>query len=272
MRPHLRMLAGEEQEIFAGDNIPIPVASTDALGPVLGNPFRVNQNVERQDVGITLRVRPTVGEAGGVQLELEVDTTSLAPPTAGDLEEVGPTIRQRRLTSKIQLQDGEFAVVGFAREPAFERTTTGVPWLSDVPIFGWAFKSTVERSLTARFVIAAQARIERSPEERLADSIRRRLAFERSIAGRERAPAGAPTAWALRVATLADAAEAQAVAERVGTSERPASVRRWESSAGPVFDVQVSGFSELSQTGAAALALREAGFDPELIVLPIEGP
>ena len=24
MRPHLRMLAGEEQEIFAGNNIPIP--------------------------------------------------------------------------------------------------------------------------------------------------------------------------------------------------------------------------------------------------------
>ena len=30
MRPHLRMLAGEEQEIFAGNNIPIPVSSTSA--------------------------------------------------------------------------------------------------------------------------------------------------------------------------------------------------------------------------------------------------
>ena len=28
MRPHLRMLAGEEQEIFAGNNLPIPVSTT----------------------------------------------------------------------------------------------------------------------------------------------------------------------------------------------------------------------------------------------------
>jgi general secretion pathway protein D len=282
LRPQLRMLAGEEQEIFAGNNIPVSVsraapASTTQTGaptspaPVsTANPLTISQNVERQDVGVRLRVKPTVGEAGGVRLELDVDVTSLAPSLAGDVDEVGPTIRQRRLTSIIHLDDGEFAVVGFAREPVYEDTATGIPWLMKVPVLGWAFRTSNQRSVNARLVIAAQARLERTPEESLADSVRQRLAFERSSARFEHFPTGAPTTWALRAAALADRAEAEAIAARLSTDARPARVTRWESSGGPVFDVTLFGFPTLPDANETALALREEGWNPEIVVLPVE--
>lgn len=271
MRPNLRMLAGEEQEFFAGNNIPVPVSKTGATAAP-GNPFVTQRNIERQDVGVSLRVQPTVGEAGGVRLELEVEVTSLAPSLAGTVEEVGPTIRQRRLTSMIQLRDGEFAVVGFAREAGVTSATTGVPWLKDIPLLGWAFKTTSDINITTRLVIAAQARIERDAEEQIADSIRQRLAFERANRRLEHVPTTDDTSWALRVATVADLAEAQAIAARLATTARPARVSRWESSAGPVFDVTLFRFENLSDADDTALQLREDGYDPELVVLPLESP
>jgi general secretion pathway protein D len=268
MRPHLRMLAGEEQEIFAGNNVPVPVTKTDGANPALV--FRTQQSIERQDVGISLRVKPTVGEAGGVRLELDVDVTQLAPSLSGDVEEVGPTIRQRRLTSTIHLGDGEFAVVGFAREAGLTSVTVGVPWLMDIPFLGWLFKTTSDVDISARLVIAVQARIERSSEDQIAGSIRQRLAFERANARLEHVHTTDETAWALRVATVADEADAKAIAARLGTDGRPARVSRWESSAGPVFDVTLFRFADLSDANDAALDLRADGYDPDVVVLPVE--
>jgi len=267
MRPHLRMLAGTEQEIFAGNNVPIPVSKTAADA---ASAFQTSVSVERQDVGIRLRVKPSVGEAGGVRLELDVNISSLAPSLAGSVEEVGPSLRQRRLTSTIHLNDNEFAVVGFAREAAVEQNEIGTPWLKDIPILGWAFKQTSDSNVTARLVIAVQARIERSPDERVADSIRRRLAFERSSQRLEPLAQSSTTAWALRVAARADEAEAQTIAARLSASARPARVTRWESSSGSVFDVTVSGFETLSEANDTALQLREEGYDPEVLVVPLE--
>jgi type II secretory pathway component GspD/PulD (secretin) len=269
MRPHLRMLAGETQEIFAGNNVPVPVSKT-STATTTSQAFQTQKNIERQDVGVSLRVTPTVGEAGGVRLELEVEVTQLGPSLAGDVELVGPTIRQRTLTSTIHLGDDEFVVVGFAREAAVASATIGVPWLMDIPFLGWAFKSTADTDATARLVIAAQARIERSREERLEDSIRRRVDFERAGARFEHVPISDENAWALRVATVRDEADAQAIAARLGTDARPARVSRWESSAGPAWDVTLFRFAELSKANEAALELREQGYDPELVVLPVE--
>ena len=119
-------------------------------------------------------------------------------------------------------------------------------------------------------MIAAQARIERSAEEQIADSIRRRLAFERANARLEHVPTTDETVWALRVATVADELEAQAIAARLGTSARPARVSRWETSAGPAFDVTLFRFATLSDANDTALRLREEGYDPDLVVLPVE--
>lgn len=280
MRPHLRMLAGEQQEIFAGNNLPIPVSTTGTAPTTTtpttttttSSPFVTSRSIERQDVGVDLRVKPTVGEAGGVRLELELEVTALAPNAVGNVEEVGPTIRQRRLTSTIHLRDGEFAVVGLARESAFARGSVGVPWFKDIPILGWAFKATSDTGITTRLVIAAQARIERSSEEQIADSIRQRLAFERANSRFGHVPRVDETSWALRVATVADRGEAEAIAARLGTSSRPAQVSRWQSSAGKFYDVTLSRFATLADVNEVALALREEGYDPEPVVVPVEVP
>ncbi len=146
---------------------------TDPFG---GTGLAVSQNIERKDVGTTLRVTPTVGERGGVMLELRVEVSSLAESVAGPVEEVGPTIRDTTIESTIRLAGGEVAVIATAAQPELQRTKTGIPWLMDIPVLGWAFRTTTERTLNHHLLIAARAEILRPESRDLADRLARELA------------------------------------------------------------------------------------------------
>ena len=106
IRPHLVILSGEENEIFAGENLPIPVSTTSGA---TGNASGLNsatstaQNIERTDVGVSLKVKPTVGQTGVVSLEINLTLSQLAAPVAGSVEEVGPTLIQREIQTTLSL-------------------------------------------------------------------------------------------------------------------------------------------------------------------------
>ena len=229
MRPTLLITSGDEHEIFAGDNVPVPVAAREEprgserppergrpepepRGPGRARPsrprsarergagrgvrdrrtgtgttgtgtdwsncvvFAVSQNIERKDVGTTLRVTPTVGAQGGVTLELRVEVSSLTESLAGPVEEVGPTIRDVTIESTIRLQGGEIAVIATAALPELQRKTTGIPWLMDIPVLGWAFRTTDEQTLNRHLLVAARAEILRPESRDLVDRLARELA------------------------------------------------------------------------------------------------
>ena len=129
-----------------------------------------------------LRVRPTAGQAGDVRLELDVEASRVRPLPTAVTTQLGPVIEQRRLTVVTRLEPGQVAVLGMLQDPIQMERERGVPFLRDVPILGWLFRSSVSERMNRRLVIAVEAGIERSPAERVADSIRFRLAFERSLA------------------------------------------------------------------------------------------
>jgi general secretion pathway protein D len=237
MRPRLLITSGQEHEIFAGNNVPIPVArpsgagtgtlgtgttgttgttgggstsgtatETTANGAIdLGNAaisttdgtggtgttgtgttgitgtgaepsLAIQQNIERKDVGTSLRVTPTVGAEGGVILDLRVEVSSIVDSVAGPVESVGPTIQQTTIESTIHLLGGEVAVIATAAQPEVQRDKTGAPWFMDIPVIGWAFKATHDRTVEHHLLVAARAEILRPESRDLADRLARALA------------------------------------------------------------------------------------------------
>lgn len=170
MNPTLLVSSGDEHEIFAGDNVPIPIAQTDAT-----NPLRVSQNVERRDVGLLMRARPTVGQEGGVRLELDLEVSAVAQSLAGDSERVGPTISERTIQTTVHLDDGVIAVVGYATLPRQLETVVGVPYLRSLPILGFLFRSTTQTRLDTTLLISVQAEVEREETLALTRALRREL-------------------------------------------------------------------------------------------------
>ena len=265
LRPRLTMLNGEEQEIFVGENVPIPVAQGDQFSA-----NQTNTRIERQDVGINLRITPNLGVEGKVALDLLLELSSVTASVAGSIDIVGPTLVSRIIESKVVLADGELAVIGLTQEGSKTRSNTGTPFLQELPVLGPFMRARSTRAFDTHIVFAVQARILRSRSEELAAYMRQRLALERSqsrVRGLERYP-GEP--YAILLATRSGQADAQAIADSFEREGLQAQVGRWERRGEERFDVYLSGYPDLSRAGSDALELRERGWAPEVVVLPGE--
>jgi len=269
-RIHIVLVSGEEQEIFSGQNIPIPVAQGGTANVLSG--LQTREVIERHDVGLRLRLKPTLGERGDVRLELDFERSAVrASSEAGDVNLVGPTLLQQRLSSEMTLRQGEVGVLGVTLGRVKETLEMGTPWLKDIPGLGWAFRWTSDTWMDNRLLIVAEAEVLRSQEELIANSIRRRLAWERHlsrVSGLEEIE-GAP--YALRVDTRERREDAVTIAESLELEGLSVQLGRWKSPGGRErFDVYVTGFGTIADAGTASLWLHRAGWKPQLVVLPVE--
>ncbi len=262
MRPHFIATNGEEQEFFVGDVIPIPVQADSQVEGSL----TLERDIERTDVGMELRVRPTIGQAGGVSLNLELDLSEVDLTAPMDL---GPVLLNRRLRANAHLRDGEFAVIGFTSQADDDFNVQGTPWLDRIPLFGWLFRNQSDSQRRRYFVVAAQATIIRDADDQLADSIRARVAWERSVARIGDLGRMNDIRYAVLVATRARADAAEQVARSLALADGEESlVSGWHFAGSNRFDILVTGYSSLAEAGRALPRLSGGGYRPRVIAIP----
>jgi len=92
---------------------------------------------ESVNVGIILTVTPQVSSDGFVLLNISVKSSSLGTQTTGG---VIPDELSREAISNVLVRDGETVVIGGIMKDTREESESGVPYLKDIPIFGWFFK------------------------------------------------------------------------------------------------------------------------------------
>ncbi len=138
--PNLVTLDNEEAKIIVGSNVPFITGqyTNTGSGSSTVSPF---QTIERKDVGITLRIRPQIGENGTVRMTLFQESSSLASGTAPGTSSAGPTTNKRSIESTVVVDDGEIIVLGGLIEDTFTVDKSQVPILGDIPYFGALFRS-----------------------------------------------------------------------------------------------------------------------------------
>lgn len=135
--PSILTMDNEEAEIVVGKNVPFTTGSFSSTGSGgtsnPGNPF---QTIERQDVGLTLRITPQVNEGDAIKLDVEQELTSLQGSAIG----TQPITTKRSIKTSIMVEDGQMiALGGLIREQLTEKEEK-VPLLGDIPLLGWLFK------------------------------------------------------------------------------------------------------------------------------------
>jgi len=178
--PHILTSDNEEAEIQVGENIPIVTGRTQAAvgGPSLSSAVEV----QRLDVGVTLRVTPQISAGNTVRLEIYQELTEVQPQSiAGDPTEVGVTLSSRKVTNTVVVNDGETVAIGGLIREVFTETETKVPFLGDIPFLGWAFKTVGTISRKTNLLIFLTPHIIRTQADLERETIRKRLEFEDSI-------------------------------------------------------------------------------------------
>jgi general secretion pathway protein D len=133
--PNIVTLDNEEAELIVGQNLPFVTGSFTGTGSTdPGNPF---QTIERQDVGLTLKVTPQINEGDTVKLELEQETSSVIPGTV----EQGIATRKRSIKTSVLVDDGGILILGGLIQEEVSDTKSKVPLLGDIPVIGFLFRS-----------------------------------------------------------------------------------------------------------------------------------
>jgi hypothetical protein len=134
-------------------------------------------------------------------------------------------------------------------------------------VAGTQTRLTIERR-DVGMVFSCQARVLKTSVELLAESVRQRLAFQRSFSRVQalRPVKDAPYALLLEIFETAYAAEL--LRTQMSGLGFDAQVGRWEDANGPIYEVYLTGFASLPSVGGAALALHGNGFRPQIVVLP----
>lgn len=181
--PHILTSDNEEAEIKIGDNIPIITSRVDsATGNTSGLASSVN--VERQDIGVTLRVTPQISEGNTLRLKIFQQIEEIATglqQDVGSAESVGVALTNRKVENTVVVSDGETVVIGGLISDKEEESETKVPFLGDIPGLGWAFKTRSKSIRKVNLMIFLTPHIIRSEDDLEYATIRKRDKFQREI-------------------------------------------------------------------------------------------
>jgi general secretion pathway protein D len=132
--PNLMTLDNEEARIIVGQNIPIVTGSYAQTGSTATvTPF---QTYTRQDVGLTLRVRPQVSENGTVKLQIFQEVSSIQDVSST----TGIILNKRNVESNVIVEDGQIIVLGGLIGDNYTDGSSKIPLLGDIPLIGGLFR------------------------------------------------------------------------------------------------------------------------------------
>ena len=130
--PNILTLDNEEAKIIVGKNVPLITGQYSAVNNSNVNPF---QTIERQDVGLSLKLKPQISESGSVKLEIYQETSSIQESTSS-----GVITNKRAIETNVLVNDGDIIVLGGLMEDTLNDSLQKVPLLGDIPILGKLFQ------------------------------------------------------------------------------------------------------------------------------------
>ena len=164
--PSIMTLDNQEARILVGQEVPITTG--EALSQNFDNAFRT---VQRQNVGITLEVRPQINAGGTIKLDLRQEVSSISGTVSSSNPEI--ILNKREIETTITVDDGEIVGIGGLLDDNDRRTLERVPLLGDIPIIGNLFRSRSRSRARTNLMVFIRPTILRSAADARAMSARR---------------------------------------------------------------------------------------------------
>ena len=159
--PSVITLDNEEASLTVGEQVPFPTGSyANSNNSNSVNPFTT---VNREDVGVMLKVKPQISKGNAVRLEIEQESSAVKTGTADS--QLGATTTKSTIQTNVMIQDGELLVLGGLIEGTTGESESKVPFLGDIPILGNLFKSSNNSDREKVLMMFIRPTIIRTPED-----------------------------------------------------------------------------------------------------------
>jgi general secretion pathway protein D len=159
--PNLLTLDNEIAQIIIATNVPFVTgqyAQTTGLSTVA--PFTT---VDRQDIGLILKIKPQISEGGLVKLQIYEESSTIDPATTNNA--YGPTYNKRSLESNVLVEDGQLIALGGLLSDSYQDTEEKTPFLGDIPILGGLFRYEAKTRVKENLMLFLRPYIIRDTEQ-----------------------------------------------------------------------------------------------------------
>ena len=130
--PSILAINNKESSIYVGETISIQTGTTST------DSVTISSSYSREDVGLTLKVKPRISNDNKVTLEIE---TTLEGVTTTDTASENPDTSKKEIITTAIVNNGESVIIGGLIQNKTESTKQQVPLLGDIPLFGELFKN-----------------------------------------------------------------------------------------------------------------------------------
>lgn len=128
--PSILCTNNKEASIYIGQTMSI---LTKAQQSATGGSNVIN-NYSREDIGITLKVKPRLSSNNQVTLKIETKIEDVLPGSGASADR--PTTTKRKVLTNAIVRNGETIILGGLIKSAGGKSHTKIPFLGDIPIIG----------------------------------------------------------------------------------------------------------------------------------------
>lgn len=161
--PQLRSIDNVKATLNIGDREPTATGSFQpGIGGVGINPL-VNTQFTYIDVGVNVALTPRVHDNGDVSMHVELDISNVSGTVSlGGLNQ--PIISQKKVVHDIRMKEGEVNLLGGLIQRQDDKTVTGIPGLSSIPLIRRLFTGEQVDHNKSELMIALVPHVVRRPE------------------------------------------------------------------------------------------------------------
>ncbi len=126
------------------------------------------QNIQYRSVGIRLSVTPKINEQNFVSLAVDQEISQIDDGRKAEFKALGITampLLRRQAKSSIVVRDRETLILGGMISETKGGGTSGIPWLTDIPLLGWLFGTNSRTNNKTELLILLTPRVVGSEEE-----------------------------------------------------------------------------------------------------------
>jgi len=128
--PSILAINNKESSIYVGDTISIKTSSSISDGGT------TNDNYQREDVGLTLKVKPRISNDNKVTLDIN---TILEDVTTTDSSSGNANTSKKEVKTTAIVNNGESVILGGLIQDKEESTENKIPLMGDIPLLGKLF-------------------------------------------------------------------------------------------------------------------------------------
>ncbi|MDY0193147.1 MAG: secretin N-terminal domain-containing protein [Aliarcobacter butzleri] len=143
--PSILAIDNKESSIYVGEKISVEISSTLTDGGLQ------RTNYEREDIGLTLKVKPRI--SSDTKLTLEINTLLEGIKSTSVSAGQNPDTLKKEIKTAAILNNGESVIIGGLIENKNETIEQRVPVLGDIPLFGGLFKNDSKMNKKNNLVI-----------------------------------------------------------------------------------------------------------------------